>query len=140
MKADGPGKTLKRHDALRRQLEPLSVHIKALKLDLGGAFIDEADRASNLMRAVVTCFAARRSSLSSTTKPTLRFEFAESDPGVGNRLALLDDEGLENQIQLRNALSESAVSNSRDFSVEMEAEPGKAYVHVRTTPEPNKRH
>jgi len=67
--------------------------------------------------------------------------FAQSDLGIGNRLALLDDEILKNlhDIQLRNSLPPSADLASRDFTVEMETGTGKTYVYLRTIFELNKR-
>ena len=67
--------------------------------------------------------------------------FAESGLGIGNRLALLDDEIHENlkAIQLRNGLAPSTVLDSPDFTVEMETGTGKTYVYLRTIFELNKR-
>lgn len=66
----------------------------------------------------------------------------ESELGIGNRLALLDDEILANldDIQLRNGLSPSAALTSGDFTVEMETGTGKTYVYLRTIFELNKRY
>ncbi len=71
-----------------------------------------------------------------------RLAFAESDLGIGNRLALLDDEILENlkAIQLRNGLPPSVALDSGDFTVEMETGTGKTYVYLRTILELNKRY
>ena len=65
-----------------------------------------------------------------------------SDLGVGNRLALLDDELLANlqAVQLRGALPVSPSLASRDFSVEMETGTGKTYVYLRTVFELNRRY
>jgi len=68
--------------------------------------------------------------------------FTESDLGIGNRLALLEDELLKNlgEIQLRNGLPPSASLESGDFTVEMETGTGKTYVYLRTIFELNKRY
>ena len=54
--------------------------------------------------------------------------------GIGNRLALLDDEIRENlrDIQLRNSLPPTETLASGDFTVEMETGTGKTYVYLRT--------
>ncbi|MBX8643489.1 MAG: DEAD/DEAH box helicase family protein [Thermoplasmata archaeon] len=64
----------------------------------------------------------------------------ESALGIGNRLALLDDELLRNlnEIQIRNGLSPSRSLLSSDFTVEMETGTGKTYVYLRTIFELNK--
>ncbi|MEO6331878.1 MAG: DEAD/DEAH box helicase family protein [Gemmatimonadaceae bacterium] len=66
----------------------------------------------------------------------------ENDLGIGNRLALLPDELLENlhAIQLRHGLAPSASLASGDFTVEMETGTGKTYVYLRTVFELNKRY
>jgi type III restriction enzyme len=68
--------------------------------------------------------------------------FAEQDLGVGNRLALLNDEVLENLhgIQLRNGLAPSPGLATGDFTVEMETGTGKTYVYLRTIFELNRRY
>lgn len=65
----------------------------------------------------------------------------ENALGIGNRLALLDDEIISNlnEIQLRNGLSPSSSLASGDFTVEMETGTGKTYVYLRTVFELNKR-
>lgn len=62
------------------------------------------------------------------------FGTMENDLGIGNRLALLDDEILANlrAIQLRNGLKPSDAITSPDFTVEMETGTGKTYVYLRT--------
>jgi type III restriction enzyme len=62
------------------------------------------------------------------------FGTMENDLGIGNRLALLDDEILANlrAIQLRNGLKPSETIASPDFTVEMETGTGKTYVYLRT--------
>ncbi len=67
--------------------------------------------------------------------------FAQSDLGIGNRLALLDEDLLKNlnAIQLRNGLAHSATLASGDFTIEMETGTGKTYVYLRTIFELNKR-
>ena len=62
--------------------------------------------------------------------------------GVGNRLALSDEEILDNlrAVQLRNGLAPSETLASGDFSVEMETGTGKTYVYLRTIFELNKRY
>ncbi len=66
----------------------------------------------------------------------------ESDLGIGNRLALLDDELLTNlhAIQLRHGLAPSSSLASGNFTVEMETGTGKTYVYLRTVFELNKRY
>jgi type III restriction enzyme len=72
-----------------------------------------------------------------------RFEFYESDLGIGNRLRLLDDELLASltNVQLRNGLRPSdALRLPADFTVEMETGTGKTYVYIRTIFELNRRY
>jgi len=66
----------------------------------------------------------------------------ESDLGIGNRFALLEDELRQNlvDIQLRNGLPPSDKITSVDFTVEMETGTGKTYVYLRTIFELNKRY
>jgi type III restriction enzyme len=66
----------------------------------------------------------------------------ENDLGIGNRLALLPEELLDNlhAIQLRHGLAPSASLASGDFTVEMETGTGKTYVYLRTVFELNKRY
>ena len=66
----------------------------------------------------------------------------ESALGIGNRLALLDEELLRNlnEIQLQNGLPPSKVLTSSDFTVEMETGTGKTYVYLRTIFELNRRY
>jgi len=72
----------------------------------------------------------------------LSVDFALSDLGIGNRLALLDEEVLKNlsDVQLRNGLPPSGSLDSGDFTVEMETGTGKTYVYLRTIFELNKRY
>lgn len=72
----------------------------------------------------------------------LSLGIAESDLGVGNNLALLDDDILKNlaDIQLRGGLPPSDTLTSGDFTVEMETGTGKTYVYLRTLFELNKRY
>ena len=65
-----------------------------------------------------------------------------SDLGVGNRLALLDDELLANlqAVQLGHGLPISPSLASRDFTVEMETGTGKTYVYLRSVFELNRRY
>ena len=74
--------------------------------------------------------------------PQERLSFSENDFGVGNRLALLDEEIHKNlnDIQLRNGLPPSRFLDSGDFTVEMETGTGKTYVYLRTIFELNKRY
>ena len=71
-----------------------------------------------------------------------RISFTETDLGIGNRLALLDEEIFENlkNIQLRNGVPPSDSLASGDFTVEMETGTGKTYVYLRTIFELNKRY
>ncbi|MBC7619020.1 MAG: DEAD/DEAH box helicase family protein, partial [Candidatus Saccharibacteria bacterium] len=66
---------------------------------------------------------------------------AESDLGLGNRLALLDDQLHKNlgDVQLRSGLEPSSSLASGDFTVEMETGTGKTYVYLRTIFELNQR-
>ncbi len=68
------------------------------------------------------------------------FGVTESELGIGNKLALLDDEILENmrEIQLSNGLRPSESLTSGDFTIEMETGTGKTYVYLRTIFELNK--
>ena len=68
--------------------------------------------------------------------------FTEHGIGIGNRLALLNDEILANlkDIQLRNGLRPVETLVSTDFTVEMETGTGKTYVYLRTIFELNKRY
>jgi type III restriction enzyme len=72
----------------------------------------------------------------------MRLGFAQNDLGIGNRLALLDEELLENlqAVQIRNGLAPSETLESRDFTVEMETGTGKTYVYLRTIFELNERY
>ena len=69
-------------------------------------------------------------------------DFVENSLGIGNRLALLDDEIVKNleDIQLKNGLPPSGLLASGDFTVEMETGTGKTYVYLRTVFELNKRY
>lgn len=62
--------------------------------------------------------------------------------GVGNRLALLDEEILENlrAVQMRNALAPADALEGMDFTVEMETGTGKTYVYLKTIFELNRRY
>ena len=68
--------------------------------------------------------------------------FAQNDLGIGNRLALLDEEILKNlnAVQLRNGVPPSDHLVSGDFTVEMETGTGKTYIYLRTIYELNKRY
>ena len=68
--------------------------------------------------------------------------FADNDLGIGNRLALPDEQILDNlkAVQLRNGLPPSDTLDSGDFTVEMETGTGKTYVYLRTILELNKRY
>ena len=65
------------------------------------------------MRGQEVCRAAF-TVIKNEAEPQIRFGFAESDPSVSNRLALLDNQILENQIQFCGALLESAVLPGSD--------------------------
>ncbi|MFI1589607.1 type III restriction-modification system endonuclease [Streptomyces halstedii] len=69
---------------------------------------------------------------------------AESDLGIGNRLALLPDELLKNlrAVQLENQLPQSTAVDPHDlnFTVEMETGTGKTYVYLRTIYELHRRY
>ena len=75
-------------------------------------------------------------------EPQGQLSLAEDGLGVGNRLALSDEEILDNlrAVQLRNGLAPSETLASGDFSVEMETGTGKTYVYLRTIFELNKRY
>lgn len=73
----------------------------------------------------------------------LHLSFAENYLGIGNQMALPDDEINKNlrDIQLRNALPPSNTDSlSFDFTVEMETGTGKTYVYLRSIFEMNKRY
>jgi type III restriction enzyme len=63
------------------------------------------------------------------------------DIGIGNKLALLEEELLANlkDVQLRNGLRPDDDIRSMNFTVEMETGTGKTYVYLRTILELNKR-
>ncbi|MDE2059400.1 MAG: DEAD/DEAH box helicase family protein [candidate division NC10 bacterium] len=71
-----------------------------------------------------------------------QMSFLENDLGIGNRLALLPDELLENlhDVQLRHGLAPAPSLASMDFTVEMETGTGKTYVYLRTIFELNRRY
>ncbi len=96
------------------------------------------DAVADLFRGQETCrteFTVTRNALG------MQLEAFESDLGIGNRLALLDDELMANlqDIQLRNGLRPSEELSSGDFTVEMETGTGKTYVYLRTVFELNRR-
>ena len=66
----------------------------------------------------------------------------ESDLGVGNRLAVPEEDVLANvrAIQVRHGLAPSEVIESWDFTIEMETGTGKTYVYLRTIFELNRRY
>ena len=72
----------------------------------------------------------------------LALGMADTGPGVGNRLMLLEDELLANvrNVQLRNGLAPAEQLHSGDFTVEMETGTGKTYVYLRTIFELNRRY
>jgi type III restriction enzyme len=80
--------------------------------------------------------------ISPVTADQGQLEFDDSGLGVGNRLALLDDEVLSNlrAVQLRNALAPDTALISPDFTVEMETGTGKTYVYLKTIFELNRRY
>lgn len=97
------------------------------------------DAVADLFRGQETCrteFTVTRNALG------MQMEAFESDLGIGNRLALLDDELMDNlhDIQLRNGLRPSEELSSGDFTVEMETGTGKTYVYLRTVFELNRRY
>jgi len=86
-----------------------------------------------------------RTEFTVTADPTAtqsQIAFAENELGVGNRLALLDEEIFKNlkDVQLRNGVPPSDSLASGDFTVEMETGTGKTYVYLRTIFELNKRY
>lgn len=72
----------------------------------------------------------------------LPMDYGTKAAGVGNRLALLDEEILANlrDIQLRNGLPPTEKLVSGDFTVEMETGTGKTYVYLRTAFELHRRY
>lgn len=58
----------------------------------------------------------------------------QSDPGIGNRLRLLDEGIFKNlrDTQLRNGLAPSESLDGFTFTVEMETGTGKTYVYLPT--------
>jgi len=102
--------------------------------------LEAIDAVCDLFRGQEICrteFTVTRQSASGAELPGL-----QSDLGIGNRLALLDDELLANlhAIQLRHGLAPSTSLTSGDFTVEMETGTGKTYVYLRTAFELNKRY
>jgi type III restriction enzyme len=96
----------------------------------------------DLFRGQETCRTEFTVTRESTSAAQQTLAFAQNDPGIGNRLTLLDDELLTNlsDIQLRNGLRPSTVLDSGDFTVEMETGTGKTYVYLRTIFEMHKRY
>lgn len=105
-------------------------------------FSADLDYQADALRSVVDLFAGQEvCSTSFTVSPLIgQLGLENSDLGTGNRLALLDDEILENArlIQLRNGLAPSSGLGGMHFSVEMETGTGKTYVYLRTIFELNK--
>jgi len=68
--------------------------------------------------------------------------FVQTELGVGNRLALLNEELLHNLhgVQLRHGLRPSEKLVAGDFTVEMETGTGKTYVYLRTAFELQRRY
>lgn len=66
----------------------------------------------------------------------------EQSLGIGNRIALLNDEIEKNlrHIQLRNGEKPSGQLDALDFTIEMETGTGKTYVYLRTAYELNRRY
>lgn len=85
-------------------------------------------RWGNLFRGRVTCRTEFKVTLDAADEQK-RLGFAENDPGIGNRMTLLDDEWVIslNDVQLRNVLPPTASLASRDFTVEMEKGTGRIY-------------
>ena len=95
----------------------------------------------NLFRGQEICrttFTVTRDQPDAQKRPAL----LHSDLGIGNGLALRDEEILSNlnEVQIRNGLAPSRVLVSGDFTVEMETGTGKTYVYLRTIFELNKRY
>lgn len=68
--------------------------------------------------------------------------FAETTLGVGNRLALPDEDLYRNltAVQIRNKIAPSRHPGPKDFTVEMETGTGKTYVYLRTIIELSRRY
>jgi type III restriction enzyme len=102
--------------------------------------LDAIDAVCELFRGQEIC----RTEFTVTRDPAdgqMRLGFAQNDLGIGNRLALLEDELLKNlkDIQIRNGLGPTESLASVDFTVEMETGTGKTYVYLRTIFELNRR-
>jgi type III restriction enzyme len=96
---------------------------------------------ADLFRGQEICrteFTVTRDALS----PQGQLGLGDNELGIGNRLALLEDEILANlhAIQLRNGLKPTEILSSGDFTVEMETGTGKTYVYLRTIFELNRRY
>jgi len=94
----------------------------------------------DLFRGQETCrteFTVLRDPMDAQT----RMAFAANDLGIGNRLALVDEQILDNlrEIQIRQGLRPAEVLASGDFTVEMETGTGKTYVYLRSIFELNRR-
>ena len=110
-------------------------------------FEDNLDFQHKAIAAVVDLFKGQeisKSEFSVIARPDsgaqYSFGITETDLGIGNRLALLDDEILDNlrTIQLNNGLRPSTELNSGNFTIEMETGTGKTYVYLRTIFELNR--
>lgn len=110
-------------------------------------FEDDLDFQQKAIASIVDLFKGQEISKSEFTvmaRPDSGAQFSfgmtETDLGVGNRLALLDDELLGNlrKIQLRNGLRPSSDLSSGNFTIEMETGTGKTYVYLRTIFELNR--
>ena len=118
-----------------------------MNADIKLHFEDDLDFQISAVAAVVDLFAGQEINRSEFTVSHREAEtnqgtlgLVESQLGIGNKLALLDDEILLNlnAIQLRNGLRQSENLSSGDFTVEMETGTGKTYVYLRTVFELNK--
>ena len=104
-------------------------------------FEDNLDYQQAAIASVVDLFRGQeisRSEFTVTYRPDTNhltnLNLNENNLGVGNRLALIDEDLLDNlnAIQLRHGLKVDQALQSGDFTVEMETGTGKTYVYLRT--------
>ena len=104
-------------------------------------FEDDLDYQNAAIASVVGLFKGQEISRSEFTvtcqpafNPNLSLGMEESQLGIGNRLALVDEEIKKNlrKVQLQNGLRSTEKLTSGDFTVEMETGTGKTYVYLRT--------
>ena len=104
-------------------------------------FEDNLDYQLRAIESVVGLFKGQEISRSEFTvtwqaesDPQSSLGMMENQPGVGNKLQLIDEDIYDNlkSVQLGNGLVPSETLASGDFTVEMETGTGKTYVYLRT--------